>query len=772
MVLSHCVSRSKWLRTLLAAAGARHARRARGGRGWLWVFWIGLPQLAEGWLYERYGGTRSARIATGDAQQAVRALRLLLSCSGARRKCDKDAAPAELQRCDYCWEWALDGTIWRKKFYCMECSDGWTEYKTTMKAHGEIIESPAPTPPETPRANNSPRSETERWIPGCDPIDFDDKELAEAARRLPTRVRSSANDAASGTHTAAARSATSPLARVVEKSTGLDLSESTTGLAGLESLKVISLVSALRRELGFDISPGDVVGIDSLEELEALCAKRPKTEAQNGKADLEHHGTGKTHWSIFAIPRFWKAPVGWLLRLSEVPDELSMRVACCALVRRHAGLRACPYPAHDEAVAQLINNTAPLLFALKAILGGVADRLVSDAVQGFIAAWPRVEVMPLCMAPVTEMDVSNFEWKRFDTKAELSHEAWLRARSRGFKQPASIGVLILNGGETDEGGDSKMNSHDDAYLHVAVNHAVSDAACIVPIVADLLSLHQAARTVLRKPGITSNIGELATLAAAAAKLPPAPNGLAVHEARLRGALLGTGKDSIDMVHQAFLGQQRPRGYDHYTRLLPGGCRMLEVASASTGIPTDHLLVVAICAAFAAVVSMDTVKLTLIVPMRDGRGEGQTVANLATTRHLSLRVTGRSLLACALDISQRLRRREWSLAEVLDDQTDRLYVNIRGQPTFQGASACIEPVDVLRAQTRYVRNVMEMFVDQESARQWTMSIGIREDLEGVVFSRGLRHALWCLAVDPLAPAVIPASALVPSIPADAVSQATD
>ncbi|CAK9096541.1 Hypothetical protein (Fragment), partial [Durusdinium trenchii] len=172
------------------------------------------------------------------------------------------------------------------------------------------------------------------------------------------------------------------------------------------------------------------------------------------------------------------------------------------------------------------------------------------------------------------------------------------------------------------------------------------------------------------------------------------------------------------------------------------------ASTGTGIPTDHLLVAALAASLGSAAKLDEVKLTLIVPMRDGPGHGQAVANLASTRHLSVWTRSRSLFDIALELSSRFRRRDWHMCHLLDDDGDRLFINLRGIPAFDGATPVIEPQDTTRRPTRFVRNIVEMFADQETLHSWTLWMGLREDVDANAFSRALRKALWGLATKPL------------------------
>ncbi|CAK0822870.1 unnamed protein product [Prorocentrum cordatum] len=211
---------------------------------------------------------------------------------------------------------------------------------------------------------------------------------------------------------------------------------------------------------------------------------------------------------------------------------------------------------------------------------------------------------------------------------------------------------------------------------------------------------------------------------------------------------GAGTDAaLDVTFGQFVSRQR--GYDHYVRLCAGTCRVLEVASGVIGVPTDHLLVAAIAAAFGQTARIGEVKLSLIAQMRDGPGEGQVVANLASARHLSLWIGGgRSLLSLALHLSARLRQRQWGLSDLVNQDCDGVFINVRGLPGFDGARPVIEPVDVTRRATKFVKNAVEMCADQEKPDQWTIWMGARIEFDGARFAREMRRAIWGFAVDPL------------------------
>eukprot|EP00931_Biecheleriopsis_adriatica_P043691 TRINITY_DN24967_c0_g1_i1.p1 TRINITY_DN24967_c0_g1~~TRINITY_DN24967_c0_g1_i1.p1 ORF type:complete len:1534 (-),score=299.63 TRINITY_DN24967_c0_g1_i1:38-4639(-) len=773
-----CHTAKPWMRTLLSAAGALHAGRAYGGKGWTWTFWLGFSSIGDSWSAACWHAWPRHQVCTQRAWRAVCGLQRAL---GLEVEADEEACAAKAKKplsylplcsCSYCWAWKPEGggSTWHRNWYCSECSEGWKSYKRQRVAEGAVV-SPDSSPPDTPRdavseasgggggsatngispspsasslatAKDVPTSKAP-FKPLVESLDFAEYEVKLARSRQPS---------GDSKKTAADSSARpninlSAVAQVVERSTGVCTNDPDGGqISSLESLKVIILVSALRRELKVNLAASDVLKCSTVADLEVLV-EASKSQAltsngagqMNGKSHKEPKESGR--YAIYAIPRFWKAPVGWLIKLDEVPDEAAMRIACRALVRRHTALRATPYAAGDEAVASVCLCAVQTLLVLRALFG-VSDMestvmLNKQAGLGLMSAWPRVKTSPpsggppMCKAGGPE-EVAHFEWLRFETEAELRHAAWLRARSRGFKTPASISVLL----------------HGDlSYMHVAVNHAVTDAACIVPLVADLLELHRVAKGISG----SDDLEALAEAALEASHLPPAPDGLAISEARLCQTLLrevvtDAGDERLDLAHNSC--PPRRRGYDHYAKLLPRAGHILEAGAAVVGIPTDHLLVGALAAAFSAATGLSEVKLSLIVPMRDGPGHGQAVANLASTRHMSVSAKGRSLFAIALDLSKCFRRREWQLCKLLDDDGDRLFINLRGIPAFDGASPVIEPQDTSRSPTRFVRNMVEMFADQETQHSWTMWMGVREDVDGSLFTKALRKALWGLATDPL------------------------
>lgn len=609
--------------------------------------------------------------------------------------------------------------------------------------------------PGSERRWDGERKREPKWLPGLSEIDFTEAEVQRIRGLMPSRVQHRPNPSKASVAT--------PVGRIVERCSGIDASDPSASLGGLESLKIIAVVSALRRELGYALQAGDVTRCGTVGELEELCA-RAKVKDDQAKKESKDEGEdlngSENAWGILAIPRFWRAPVGWLIRLDEVPQETAMRAAACALVKRHPGLRACPYSKPgDEYLADMCIRSAAVVLVMNRLIGGYAKGFLAKAAQGFCSAWPKVICSPpkkgVMPSPGTEM--CNFEWLRFPTMTELRSAAWLRARSRGFKTPAQIAVLILGNGNgtVDKTGQTSSNgssSGDRAYLHVAVNHAVCDAFCIVPLMADLLALNAAAMKAANADPLLPNIGILSDKALEASNLPRAPNGLALQEERLKTALdpVQQGADAQDICQNIFA--PRRRGTDYYVRMKAGACSMLEAGSSIIGIPPDHLLVAAIAAAFACITSQLEVKLSLIVPMRDGEGEGQIISNLASTRHMDLWFGKRSFLAVALDLSQRLRRREWYLCDFVGDDGDRLFVNIRDIPKFEGAAAVMEEVNTERLTSQYVRSIMEMFVDRESETSWAFSIGIRDDLDGHAFAQALQKALWTSAAEPMGAAL--------------------
>eukprot|EP00929_Paragymnodinium_shiwhaense_P070281 TRINITY_DN35597_c0_g1_i1.p1 TRINITY_DN35597_c0_g1~~TRINITY_DN35597_c0_g1_i1.p1 ORF type:complete len:1591 (-),score=345.61 TRINITY_DN35597_c0_g1_i1:266-5038(-) len=841
----------RWCRPLAAAPGERTENRlpysSRCHAGWPWMFWTALPIFAQRWVDSRYEYNRkgyNSRITwlLNDAERAILELKALL-----RLRRGDSAVALALQPCKYCSQWFAQCSDWKGSLYCDGCMQRWEDYQkrkaermlpedggageacddsaagdstkgeSTDAAVGEstVASDSLPVASAGSAAGSDGDRYFEPWVPGVDQVEFTEAEVQRAQSCIP--VAGSAPVALNG-------AAATPVGRVVEKVTGLPGADPTISLDSLESLKIISLVTNLRRELGVDLAVSDVVRCACLGELEELCGRTASQAPLNGSAGAacpqvsngaelradDPMATGyEQSWPIYAIPRFWYAPVGWLIQLDEVPDEEAMRIACCALVRRHAALRARPYEsAADKDLALVCNSMSSIVQVLwRFLLGHPAEKFVRQIGEACLAVWPRVQMRePLEEGDVPgEWDLAHFMQMSFSSESELHKAAQLRARSRGFKTPASIAVLVLekqapqqppSATEREAAGESaaaqlmrlyaragqKTSAASEkkaatAYLHVAVNHAASDGASIVPVVTDLLSLHREARALLRTPQqLPADMCARAAVVLERAALPPVPNGLAVGQARLDAALTQPchGKattDAQDLCHCVFPPFRS--GYDHYVRLQPTGSRVFEAAARVVGIPLDHLWVVAIGVAYAKTVAArkpapqdkysptgfgapldeDTVKLSLIVPCRDGKGEGQTVGNLANTRHLVVgNLRSRSLFSVCLEISQRLRRRDWEFTDVIGDDGDRVFINVRAIPKFEGAQPLIEVTNTMRSNTRNCRSVMEMFVDQESSEVWALTIGLRSDLDGSVFGAALGATVFAAATEPLAPAI--------------------
>ncbi|CAE7370821.1 dhbF [Symbiodinium natans] len=256
---------STWL---LAAAGRLWARRARGGSGWLWVFWLGFPSLADTWSGAVWSTWPRGAPCCQGAWQAMQGILAALQAPGEERH-------PELSRCSHCWDWVATSTctIWRRRTYCSDCTEGWESYQATLRMQmGEESQTeltprsdasywtstpsgtPSGTPATTPRnvdaaqagsaaaaasslaagAIAPPRKKSRSAV---DVIDFAEYEVSLAKSRRPRPEKGETVQQALST-SAAEGNSRSKVAQVLERSTGLQGSR----LSGLESLKVIILV--------------------------------------------------------------------------------------------------------------------------------------------------------------------------------------------------------------------------------------------------------------------------------------------------------------------------------------------------------------------------------------------------------------------------------------------------------------------------------------------------------------------------------------------------
>eukprot|EP00928_Gymnodinium_smaydae_P009472 TRINITY_DN13556_c0_g1_i2.p1 TRINITY_DN13556_c0_g1~~TRINITY_DN13556_c0_g1_i2.p1 ORF type:complete len:1474 (+),score=319.90 TRINITY_DN13556_c0_g1_i2:309-4424(+) len=769
-------------RRCAAAAAAAGGGAARSG-GWPWLFWMGLP----GWADEWASSGSWQRLSTWAAQEKGRTASFaLLSMKGLDIAGNKD-----LRCCSYCWCWASEGGQWRNRFYCGECWEGWRSGNdsaagTTPRsegggggvaggepgANGSAAAEPngATTTPaaaaaaaaakeaaaeEDSVAAPPPEKQQKLWRPGVDRIVASDSQLSMAAA-LAARAASAASPSAPGS----GGGEKSKVEAVVERCTGLSgLAEP---LGGLESLKVLALLNALRRELKIALSVREVGACETVGDLVEFCRATATRDAASapaaagagagGEAAAAAAGGGGLATpgaeegetaSIYVIPRFFQAPVSWLLRLDVAPDEACLRIAARQLLERHVALRMVPKEA--DGIVCFANNAAPWFAALREALGPPFAPFLARVGRRCHDAWPRVRVRDVPELSPAELE-AHFEWCWFDRLEDLFAEAKMRRRSRGFNGPIQLTMLSLRARSQTTGGAplpgaGNASAGPQHYLCLAANHAAVDGACMMPLIHDLTAFHAAALEVARASGGKAGRGT--------PELPALASPIAMLSRRLRAALSGEGEDAVDFAQGSF--SVRSEGYDHFVVLELSASRLLDLACHSIGVPMDHLILSCIVCAYARISGLTEVRVTAIVPMRDGLGESNMVGNIASTRCVHVPLGHRSLVGVALEVSRRLRLRLWSATPVPDDENG-VFLNVRSCPSFPGATVVADQIDMEMARTNYVGCALGMYVDQDEERGWILSAGLRSDLDGSAFGDAMRSVLYGLALDPCAEAL--------------------
>lgn len=182
--------------------------------------------------------------------------------------------------------------------------------------------------------------------------------------------------------------------------------------------------------------------------------------------------------------------------------------------------------------------------------------------------------------------------------------------------------------------------------------------CYEAICGDLLSLY-------------TSLGSNAKPKAAgggASSLPPIGNGLVEAQRRLHACLDAADFSAVPQQCslRGNLWRFRQKGYTQYCGIRRVGVDSLRRASRAYGAPVDALILALCAAALARSKGVDTVELTLYVPLRDAPGEAGLVGLFADWRTIVLDASmdTATVLGMVLDVAFCLRTRRWAVFNAL------------------------------------------------------------------------------------------------------------
>jgi len=297
-----------------------------------------------------------------------------------------------------------------------------------------------------------------------------------------------------------------------------------------------------------------------------------------------------------------------------------------------------------------------------------------------------------------------------------------------------------------------------SFMVVHALHSIADGQSYEPIVGDITAVYGA----LRKAGGSTN----STLSV------PVPavrdNGLEELQRRLMACLGAV--DFAASPHQCSLRggmwRFRKRGYGHMIGLQRGAISALKIVARMYGAPLDALLLALSVVGIARASDLDTVELTLYVPLRDSPGEASSVGLFADWRDVTIRVdkTTGTVLGVVLDVAHLLRNRQWGVYNAIR-KPEATVVNFQpldaappgGRSGFVQVGEELWRIgECLRPESRgtKIENIhqpLSLTIEQQDGDSWWILISASYDLHPPVwmrrFVRGFEDAFWALLTSP-------------------------
>lgn len=431
---------------------------------------------------------------------------------------------------------------------------------------------------------------------------------------------------------------------IVERTLGSRISTKAP-LAGLDSLRLMALAEAFRRELGAPVGVAtltkahrdglDLTALGLLADTAATVDKQERlsTPLKEDKA---------TEYAVWNAEGMYEVPMYWVLEAPPV-DASALQRALQRLCARHSPLRATrEAPEHLAVELDKWVTGAAMVHSLFSSKNGFFSRLLlsfsSWAIQG---AWPRYRV---CAASEVGLPWLT-EYNAADEGEVLEIMGCLY---RSFCPPASFALVRCASPRVD-------------FIHIAASHALCDASAFLPLRSDLISFYQ------EETG------------GPAAVLPPIPDALALLASRLQAAFL---QRQLTPEYAPYLGGWEPTapstwGYRRLLHVRRGAGARLRRACEMLHLPLDIALVSALACSLARCDGSAVVRLTLTAPMRDGPGEEAVLGLFTDWRDLDLHVpSSQTLLAVAEEVADIVRGRRWQRSRVAQT-SQRVLVNIVG-----------------------------------------------------------------------------------------------
>lgn len=499
---------------------------------------------------------------------------------------------------------------------------------------------------------------------------------------------------------------------------------STTSLAGVDSLAVMSLCRALRMAMpNLTLRPLEVfecgtVG-DLLSVVESMASGNSAPEAH---AEERLHEDAEGQLAGARRPRaIWFAPgqytgtCKWLYGCHGLLDEDVFRTAAARLIARHESLHAevCDGTEVGLELVRFLKETLTLHVALRPEVDSMVARLPQRArsvvgpalgkVQRLVAwalkqSWPKSQQIRLTQEFLDER-IKVFRcqsWREVDETSQRFRDEFtppfIIALYLLEKPPYFCGIVDPAFRRTEEGSPHQWGAPT-SFVQFIVSHAYSDGYTGVPLIQDLGALYANAE------GRSAEQVPLAAL--------PYGRSFDVLQERFFAAVDGEPKwakpDQMSLRATCFDGPWAPRRhpwcYNHEVLLETGAVASLQQSAKNCGLPFDVALLslvlastfraAAICgshlvpasagenaeAAAMADGSVMSLPLTLYAPLRDGDLNDAMVGLFSDWRDLTVACNGQTtLLGLCLDVADMIRNRRWVVFDPIQN-SEHILVNI-------------------------------------------------------------------------------------------------
>jgi len=286
-----------------------------------------------------------------------------------------------------------------------------------------------------------------------------------------------------------------------------------------------------------------------------------------------------------------------------------------------------------------------------------------------------------------------------------------------------------------------------AFLLLQCFHSVADGHCYTPLAGDLLDLYHSHAE-----------GRAAEL-----HLPAVGEAFAVLEQRLFDTLHFHSERPDRHSLRGGIWSFYARGYDYTVTFQSGAATVLSWAAARYALPMDYLLLALVVVAIARASALETVELTMYVPMRDGF-EAAAVGLFADWRDVAVATASAdaTLIGVVLQVADLLRLRRWSVFNALR-KPERTVVNFHGRnPRRQGGFAQLpqslwEGGDTFgRRATRsdhleWIHQPLQIDIGEESSQRWWLYVRMAYQVYpppwARCFVKSLEDAAWDIVFRP-------------------------